>query len=105
MLDQVLSTELPVAVSTIYDAVPGLSPGLRATLALFNDVILLEAAARHLPLLDLRLVCDEAADYASSSPIEPSAIGGRKIAAAIAELVHAHDSAAPRTVVYGAHQL
>jgi len=65
-------------------------------------VILREAAARALPVLDLRLICAEAADYASSSPIEPSAQGGRKIAGAIGELVDAHDPAARRTVVYSA---
>lgn len=104
MLDLVLSKEIPTAVSTIYDAMPGLAPGVRATLALFNDVILREAAVRRLPVLDLRLVCTEATDYSSSSLIEPSANGGRKIAAAIEELVRAHDPADQRTVMYGAGQ-
>lgn len=102
MLDLVLSKEIPTAVSTIYDAMPGLAPGVRATLALFNDVILREAAVRRLPVLDLRLVCTEATDYSSSSLIEPSATGGRKIAAAIEELVCAHDPADRRTIIYGA---
>jgi lysophospholipase L1-like esterase len=101
MLNVVLSRGKPVAVATIYDAVPGLAPGLRAALAPFNDVILREAAERHLPVLDMRLVCAEAGDYAVSSPIEPSAEGGRKIAAVIAELVLSHDATAARTVVYG----
>ena len=102
MLHAVLSRRVPVAVATIYDAVPGLAPGLRTALAPFNDVILREAVACSLPVLDLRLICAEAADYAPSSPIEPSAQGGRKIAAAIGELVHAHAPATRRTVVYGA---
>lgn len=101
MLNVVLSCGKPVAVATIYDAVPGLAPGLRTALAPFNDVILREATERHLPVLDLRLVCSEPADYAASSPIEPSTQGGRKIAAVIAELVLSHDTAAARTVVYG----
>jgi lysophospholipase L1-like esterase len=100
MLNVLLSRRKPVVVATIYDAVPGLAPGLRAALALFNDVILREAAARHLPVLDLRSVCGEAADYAASSPIEPSTQGGRKIAEVIAEFVLTHDPAAQRTVVY-----
>jgi lysophospholipase L1-like esterase len=104
MLDLVLSKEIPTAVSTIYDAMPGLAPGVRAMLALFNDVILREAAVRRLPVLDLRLVCTEATDYSSSSLIEPSANGSRKIAAAIEELVRAHDPADRRTVMYGAGQ-
>jgi lysophospholipase L1-like esterase len=101
MLNVVLSRGLPLAVSTIYDGVPGLAPGLRTAIAPFNDVILREAAARRLPVLDLRLVCDHPGDYAASSPIEPSAQGARKIAAAIAEMVSAHDPAAARTAVYG----
>jgi len=102
MLDLLLSQDTPVAVATIYDAVPGLSPGLRAALAPFNDVILREAVLRRLPVLDLRVVCADGKDYASCSPIEPSAQGGGKIAAAIGELVDAHPPAAPRTLVYGA---
>ena len=101
MLNVVLSRKRPVAVATIYDSVPGLAPGLRTALAPFNDVILREAVERHLPVLDLRLACNEAADYAVSSPIEPSTQGERKIATAIAKLVLTHDPIALRTVVYG----
>ena len=68
---------------------------------MFNDVILREAAGHQLPVLDLRLVCTDAADYAAVSPIEPSAAGGAKIAAAIARLVTSHDFADRRCVVYG----
>ena len=102
MLDTLLAPGLPVAISTIYDGVPGLAPGLRTALAVFNDVILREGAERRLPVLDLRLVCDHPDDYSPVSPIEPSQQGGRKIAAAIAELVRAQDAASPRTVVFGA---
>ena len=52
---------------------------------MFNDVILRVAAEHHASIIDLRLVCNEAADYAN--PIEPSALGGEKIARAIAEFV------------------
>jgi hypothetical protein len=101
MLDLLLAHGTPLAVATIYDAVPGLSPGLRTALAPFNDVILREAVQRRLPVLDLRVVCRDPDDYASCSPIEPSAQGGARIAAAIGELVDAQATAAPRTVVYG----
>lgn len=101
MLNVVLSRRKPVAVATIYDGVPGLDPGLRTALAPFNDVILREAASHGLPVLDLRLICDQAGDYSAVSPIEPSAQGGGKIAAAIAQLVREQDPAARRTVVYG----
>ncbi|QGZ38187.1 GDSL-like lipase/acylhydrolase family protein [Pseudoduganella flava] len=102
MLDAVRALGTPYAVSTVYDSVPGLAPGSRGALALFNDVILREAARRRVPVLDLRLVCDQAADYSDMSPIEPSAQGGRKIAAAIAELVLGHDPCSLRTVIHGA---
>lgn len=105
MLNVVLSRKKSVAVATIYDAVPDLASGLRTGLAPFNDVILREAAERGLPVLDLRLICADPADYADSSPIEPSAQGGRKIAAAIAELVLTHDPVTKRTVVYGSGPL
>ena len=65
---------------TIYDAVPGLPVPLRAALSLFNDVILREAIRRGLPVLDLRMVCTEPADYSEDSPIEPSSQGGAKLA-------------------------
>jgi lysophospholipase L1-like esterase len=101
MLDLVQAHGRPLALSTIYDGVPNLGEGLRTALAPFNDVILREAAARRLPVIDLRLVCSEAGDYSPMSPIEPSAQGGRKIAQAIAQLVRSHDLAAPHTVLYG----
>lgn len=102
MLQQAQACGIPFAVCTIYDAVPGLSAGLRGALALFNDVIVREAVMRAIPLLDLRLVCADAGDYSAVSPIEPSSEGGRKIAAAIAELLLADEADVVRTVVFGA---
>jgi hypothetical protein len=60
-------------------------------LCLFNDVILREAFRAGLPVLDLPLVCTDPADYSRSSPIEPSVVGGGKIARAISRLVTAYD--------------
>jgi hypothetical protein len=54
-------------------------------LAIFNDVISREAAIRGLPLIDLRVICNDPGDYAN--PIEPSVQGGAKIARAIAGVV------------------
>ena len=101
MVNLLLSRRTPLALATIYDGVPGLAPALRTALAPFNDVILREAAAHRLPVLDLRLVCDHPDDYAAVSPIEPSSAGGARIAAAIAQLVRGHDPATRHTVVYG----
>jgi hypothetical protein len=53
----------------------------RVALMLFNDVIVRFAVENGLRLIDLRLVCSEACDYAN--PIEPSGSGGLKIAHAI----------------------
>ncbi len=92
MLEAVLGRRLPTAVCTVYD--PRFPDPMRqrlavAGLALFNDAIARAAFARGLPVIDLRLVCDEDADFAN--PIEPSARGGDKIAAEIARLMSEHD--------------
>jgi hypothetical protein len=100
MLDAVLARGLPTALCTVYDPRfpdPARQRVAAAGLALFNDVITREAFGRGLPLVDLRLVCGEDADYAN--PIEPSARGGAKIAGAIAELVTGHDFARRRSTV------
>jgi hypothetical protein len=77
-------TRLPVALCTIYDTPPSGRDYrlIRTALALFNDVISRAAFSAGLSLIDLRLICSEDEDYAN--PIEPSARGGEKIAAAIA---------------------
>jgi hypothetical protein len=88
MLDAVLAKNLPTAVCTIYD--PRFPDPLQRTLgatalATFNDRIFRAAFSRSLPVIDLRLICNEDADFAN--PIEPSAQGGEKISRAIASLV------------------
>jgi hypothetical protein len=83
---------LPVIACTIYEgALPDPVFRRRALTALvhFNDVIVRTAVQEDADLIDLRLVCVEAGDYAN--PIEPSLRGGRRIAAEIARAV-----AAPR---------
>jgi len=101
MLDAVLARGLPTAVCTIYDArVPGPERHrlVVAALSLFNDCITRAAFARGVPLVDLRLVCNQDEDYAN--PIEPSVRGGEKIATAIATLVTAHDFTRRRSEVF-----
>jgi len=100
MLDAVLAIGLPTAVCTIYDAnyPEPQRQVVVAALALFNDVISRAAFRRGLPLVDLRLICSDAADYAN--PIEPSAIGGDKIASVIAALVQGNDAGAQRSTVW-----
>jgi hypothetical protein len=100
MLDAVTGQGRRVAVCTIYDGrLPEPRGRLAVTaLAIFNDVITREAFARGLALIDLRLICDEDADYAN--PIEPSVQGGEKIATAIADLVTAQDAMPGRSTVF-----
>jgi hypothetical protein len=72
-----------LALCTIYDAIPGLTPAEIAGLCLFNDVITRAAFRSKLTLIDLRTICNEASDFSGLSPIEPSASGGGKIARGI----------------------
>ncbi|HEX8551535.1 MAG TPA: SGNH/GDSL hydrolase family protein [Abditibacteriaceae bacterium] len=92
MLQQVLERGLPTMVCTIYE---GNMPDPRqqrlvtTALKIFNDAILREAFAAGVPVLDLRAVCSRPEDYAN--PIEPSFIGGNKIATGIARIITTHD--------------
>lgn len=100
MLDKVLDRRLPTALCTIYDARfpdPQEQRLVVTALSIFNDVITREAFTRRLPLIDLRLICNEPDDYAN--PIEPSAKGGDKIAGVIAQVV-AGNSIFPRSQVF-----
>lgn len=101
MLEAVLRHKLATALCTIYyPAFP--DPLLQrlsvAGLTVFNDVIIRAAFGAGLPLLDLRLVCNEPTDYAN--PIEPSVAGGAKIAEVIRRVVTQHDFAQCRTTVF-----
>ena len=84
-IDEVLELGRPTTLCTIYNGNlpdPEDARHARIVLAMFNDVILRAAFELRLPAIDLRLVCNEPADY--SNPIEPSRRGGHKIALAIA---------------------
>lgn len=83
MLRRLIDLELPLAVCTVYEAIPGLTAELQTALCVFNDSIIREALAARLPIIDLRNVCTQPGDYSEISPIEPSGEGGRKIAQSI----------------------
>ncbi|MFO0825090.1 MAG: SGNH/GDSL hydrolase family protein [Gemmataceae bacterium] len=100
LLKHVLGLRKPTCVCTIYDAVPIIGPAERAALAGFNDVISRIAIAAGLPFLDLRVICNHADDFSPLSPIEPSVVGGAKIADAICRMLAGHDFAAKRTAVW-----
>jgi hypothetical protein len=70
----------------------------RVGLTAFNDAILRVAFEAKLPVIDLRLVCTEPADYAN--PIEPSSRGGEKIARAIVRSLGLSGEPAPVTRVF-----
>ena len=99
-IDGALTAHLDTTICTIYNAdlEPGRVPHARILLMMFNDVILRVAFERALRVIDLRLVCTEAADYAHE--IEPSGRGGRKIAAAIARGLGAVGGGEPRSCVH-----
>ncbi|WP_207538061.1 SGNH/GDSL hydrolase family protein [Sabulicella rubraurantiaca] len=99
MLDAALAQGVPVTACAIYDPrFPDADRQRRAVtaLAFFNDIILRECFLRGIALLDLRLICSEAGDFAN--PIEPSAQGGEKIAAAIAAMALERSTRGARVV-------
>jgi hypothetical protein len=100
MLQALAGIGKPTAVCTVYDAIPGLGAAEQSALAGFNEVILREALLARLPVIDLRLVCDQPGDYSHLSPIEPSMVGGAKIARVIAEMTTTHDFSRGRSTIY-----
>jgi lysophospholipase L1-like esterase len=75
---------VPLTICTIYNGnFPHAEFQRLASTALtvFNDAILRVAFEAGLNVIDLRFVCREPEDYAN--PIEPSSVGGAKIAGAI----------------------
>jgi len=95
MLQALLATVKPVTVCTIYDCIPDLTPARQAGVAGFNEVILREAIAAGVAVIDLRLLCDEPSDFSHVSVIEPSETGGEKIARAIIDVMKGHHSRSP----------
>ena len=117
MLDSVLMHKLPTAVCNIYyprffssslDRVVSYLPVMmdgeklqQMTMAaetIFNDIIMFEVFKRKLPLIDLRVLCNDDQDFAN--PIEPSSIGGMKIAKTINEIVNNHSFDSNASGVY-----
>lgn len=100
MLKHVLNFSKPMSVCTVYDSVPGIEPQALTALSIFNEVILREAFAVKVPIIDLRLIFTEVTDYSALSPIEPSAVGGEKIVQAISRLLNECDSNQVRSSIY-----
>jgi len=100
LIAELLSLKKPLMVCTIYDSVPGLVEPLKLALALFNDVIIRNAVASGVPILDLRMICTESGDYSIKSPIEPSSQGGDKIATRLTSALVNHDSSRGICAIY-----
>jgi hypothetical protein len=101
MLNAILAAKKPTAICTIYyPRFPDRTLQRLSVTALtvFNDAILRLGFAAGVPILDLRLVCNEDADYANA--IEPSTQGGEKIAHTIVRVVNQHDFTRRRAQVY-----
>jgi len=96
-----LAQGLPLVVCTIYNGNfpdPDYRERVVVALTAFNDAIVRTASSHGLDVIDLRAVCDLPQDYAN--PIEPSSVGGAKIARAIARVVTG--AAPPAARLFGA---
>ncbi len=117
MLENALSLNIPTTICTIYKPCfyhPDMSRvgsyvgnGVSNTdlqnvsvtaLTAFNDVILQEAVTTGIPLMDLRVMYDNVADYAN--PIEPSTIGGQKMVSVMESIINDHPFSENMTVLY-----
>lgn len=102
MIQIVLDNQLPLLLCTIYNANfddPIYRQCVRLAVAAYNDVIIRIAAEYDLSVIDLRLVCSSPQDYANT--IEPSAIGGEKIAQAIVDQLISRNSDQSCARIYG----
>jgi hypothetical protein len=91
MLDRATTTSLPTVLCTIYDVQfddDRLGEVGNTALGLLNDAITRAAARRLLPVLDLRVMFSERADYANA--IEPSVQGAGKLARGILRVAKEH---------------
>ena len=117
MLENALSLNIPTTICTIYKPCfyhPDMSRvgsyvgnGVSNTdlqnvsvtaLTAFNDVILQEAVTTGIPLMDLRVMYDNVADYAN--PIEPSTIGGQKMVSVMESIINEHPFSENMAVLY-----
>ena len=102
MLEELSASKIPATVCTIYQPQfdePPLQRVALMALSLFNDVIVSEAIRMSIPVLDLRQIFNESADYAN--PIEPSTQGGSKMASAIARIVSGDSALQNGILIYG----
>lgn len=92
LLDSLALTRRPVLSLTVYNPCfdghgfdAAYQQAAESGLSIINDVIQQEARRRAFDILELRTLFDDRADYAN--PIEPSAIGGAKLAKCVSDWV------------------
>jgi hypothetical protein len=94
LLDCLALTRRPVLVLTVYNPCfhghgfdAAYQQAADSAISIINDVIQQEARRRSFDILELRTLFTDQADYAN--PIEPSAIGGAKLAKCMSDWVRA----------------
>jgi hypothetical protein len=98
-----LKRRLPLTTCTIYNGNfpdPVYQRQVKTALTAFNDIILHISLEHRLTVIDLRQICARPEDYAN--PIEPSSIGGAKIAEAIIDAVRGQIGNRKRAMIIGA---
>lgn len=101
MIAAARETGLPTVVCTLVPAryvKPAQHRVAATALAIFNDRVVRRAFAARLPIVDLRMVCDEDGDYASETLL--SRAGVRKAANVIRAALYEVSVSAERTRVY-----
>jgi hypothetical protein len=101
LLRSLRDRDLPAGVCTIYN--PSLLDQLTqrevvAALGLYNDCIVRVAREFKFPVLELRAICTDDADFVAQ--IEPSLHGGAKIAEAICQYFVGNDFGRRQTVIF-----
>jgi len=100
MLHAVKGKSDQVTICTVHDSIPEYSERALTALSMFNEVILGVAFKLYLPVIDLRLACNDPRDYSPVSPIEPSKYGGEKITDLILTVMEQHSFDRKRSVIY-----
>jgi lysophospholipase L1-like esterase len=98
-----LKRRLPLTTCTVYNGNfpdPAYQRQVKTALTAFNDIILHISLKHGLTVIDLRQICTYPEDYANQ--IEPSSIGGLKIANAIIDVVSGQAGNRQRATIIGA---
>jgi lysophospholipase L1-like esterase len=100
LLDRLALTRRPVLVLTVYNPCfhghgfdAAYQQAAESAVSIINDVIQQEARRRSFDILELRALFHDLADYAN--PIEPSAIGGAKLAKCMSDWVATAEGTRP----------